>query len=285
MNSFPKYVINVFFSFLLIFAGVISLQAQELKAEEVIAKHLESIGTKEKRAEVKNQLAGGISQFESKMPSKKTGGKVVIVSDSGNLFLVSSFNSQEYPFEKIGYFKEKVALPFVTAGTRSPLGAFLIDHNKLLSEGLLGGSVSSRWALLNSQRKGRFTSAGTKKIDGRKAYALNYSAENIGSFDFTVKMFFDAENFQHLRSEYRRTVAPREEVFGRLGTQTGVKIALIENFGDYKVVNGLTLPHSYKISYMTESNSGTYEYEWNFAFTQYIFNQNLAADFFKFDDK
>src|SRR4051812_6613458 len=88
------------------------VKAEDLKAEEIVAKHLESIGTKEKREEVKNRMVLGISEFHSKLPARKTGGKMIIVSETNNLFFASSFNSENYPFEKIGYFAGKVNVPF-----------------------------------------------------------------------------------------------------------------------------------------------------------------------------
>jgi hypothetical protein len=264
----------------------ISIEAQELKAEEAVSKHLDSIGTKQQRAEIKNRLVVGTSEFESKLPSRKTAGKVIFVSEANNLFFVSSFNSRDYPFEKIGFFKGKVNLPFITPGTRSPLGAFIADHHKILSDGLLTGSISGTWTLLNLQeQKGVFKSAGTKKIDGRETYALNYFPQGVGSSEFTVKLFFDSQTFRHVRTEYRRTIAPKQAIFGVLGQEGGVKISLSEDFGDFKNTGGLTLPHSYKIHYETDSTSGTYEYDWGFKVTQYLFNQKLDPNFFSFDEK
>jgi hypothetical protein len=98
-------------------------------------------------------------------------------------------------------------------------------------------------------------------------------------------LYFDAQTFHHLRTEYRHAIAAKTATFGVLGEQTGVEIALIESFGDFKNENGLTLPHTYKIKYSTASNSGTYEYNWGITIAQYVANQKLAADFFSFNDK
>ncbi len=285
----PKFYSDLLMCVTLLFVLCLSanfeVRADEPKTEEIIAKHLDSIGTKEKRNALKNRIAGGGSQFESKLPNRKTAGKAVIVSDAKNLFFVTSFNSQEYPFEKIGFFNDKVNIPYVTAGTRSPLGAFIADHNKILSEGLFTEAVSSMWSLSNSSiGKEKFGSAGTKKIDGRKTYALNYYPDG-GSTEFTVKLYFDAQTFQHVRTEYRHTIASKQVTFGVLGQQFGVKILLTETFGDFKNADGLALPHSYQIQYLTDSNSGTYEYNWGITISKYLFNQNLAADFFTFDEK
>jgi len=278
----------VFLFALVIFltASFTVVKADDPKPEEIIAKHLESIGTKEKRAAVKNRMAAGTSQFESKLPNRKTTGKALIVSEAANnLMFISSFSSKEYPFEKIGLFADKVSLPFVTAGTKSPLGIFIADHNKILSEGLFTGSISTTWGLLNPQiKREKFTSAASRKIDGRKTYALNYYPSG-SSAAFTVKLFFDAETFHHIRTEYRHVISPKEQNMGTLGEQNGVKIGLTESFADFKNADGLTLPHSYKAHYVTDSNSGTYEYEWTIAISQYLFNQKFDQGFFSFEEK
>jgi len=284
--SYPKKIIRGFLFLFLLHLSVFSLKAQELKAEEVIAKHLDSIGTKEKRDEIKNRLVVGTSEVESKLPSRKTTGKAVFVSEANNLFFVASFNSKEYPFEKIGFFKGKTDLPYVTAGTRSPLGNFIADHNKILSNGLLTGSISQTWNLLNLQdQKGALKSAGSKKIGGRETYVLSYFPKNGGSSEFSIKLFFDKQNFWHVRTEYRYVIDAKVETFGKLGQQTGAEVSLTETFGDFKDESGLTLPYSYKIQHLTNSNKGTYEYNWGFTISKYLFNQNLAPDFFSFEEK
>lgn len=263
----------------------IPVNAQKLTAEELIGKHLDSIGTREKRDAVKNRFAMGASQFESKLPNRKTAGKALLVSEANNLFFVASFSSQEYPFEKIGFFADKISLPFVTAGARSPLGAFIADHNRILSDGLFAGSISSNWSFLNPQiNKERFKMAGTKRVNGRKAYALDYFPSGSSS-EFTIKLFFDVENFRHLRTEYRRTLSAKEARIGVLGEQVGVKIELTENFDDFKTAGDLILPHSYKLQYLTDSNSGVYEYNWGITISEYLFNQKLEDGFFSFENK
>jgi hypothetical protein len=285
-KSISKKIYSLFAIALLFVSSVAAQKSDDLKVEDIISKHLDSIGTKEKRNEVKTQMAMGMSEFESKLPSRKATGKAVIVSDAKNLMFITSLASREYPFEKIGFFAGNVSLPYITAGTRSPLGAFVNDHKTMLTEGLFTGTISSMWNPANPQfGKGKFDSAGTKKIDGRKAYALNYYPNVSSTTEYSMRLYFDTETFQHLRSEYRHTIAAKTAKFGVLGEQSGVEILLIESFGDFKNVDGLTLPHTYKIKYSTASNSGTYEYNWGVTISQYIFNQKLADDFFSFEDK
>lgn len=260
--------------------------AQDLKPEEVVEKHIAATGGSSKLAEIKNRVVAGQSSFESKLPSRKAGGKALIVSDNANLMFISSFASTEYPMEKIGYFKDRVSLPWVTAGTRSPLGAFLADHEKVLSDGLFGGAMSSSWALLRPNQSGfSLKYAGSKKVDGRRVQVLEYLSKGIGSQEFTIRLFFDAETFLHVRTEYKREISSSQDTFGQLGRQAGVKISLTETFGDFRKVDGYTFPYDYKAEYRTDSNGGTYEYVWGVKVGAYNLNQTLAADFFTFEGK
>jgi hypothetical protein len=284
MKSLFNYLSTILICLTVIGAGSLFVCAQDMTAETIVAKHLESIGTAARRGEVKNYLAMGASTFESKFPAKKADGKALIVSEGENLYFITSFSSKEYPYEKIGYFNNKVSLPFVTGGARSPLGAFIADHPKILSLGLFTGSMSANWGLLNFKKEDAvIKAAGTKKVGGRKAYAIEYLPRNVGTTEFAVRMYFDAENFHHLRTEYRHEIAPTEDRFGTLGRQSGTKIFLTEDFGDFKEEGGLTLPHTYKVDYQTDSNQGTFEFVWGVTVTQYQFNRNLEPGFFTFE--
>jgi hypothetical protein len=140
------------------------IEAQKLSADEIIAKHIQAVGGKEKLGSIKNRIAAGLSEFESKLPSKRTGGKAVIVGQGQDLMFVASFASNEYPFEKIGYFSGKQSLPFVPTGARSPLGAFLAEHPAILREGLFAGVIVRNWAVFDAKSESsKFRPGGTKK--------------------------------------------------------------------------------------------------------------------------
>lgn len=257
--------------------------AQNLKPEEIIAKHIDSLGNKESRNSVKNRLAVGASEFIVKTPYGKLEGKAVLASDISNLFLLSSFDSPEYPLERIGYFKNKVDIPFIVSGKRSPLGGFLFINNKILGEKLFFGTISSSWVVLDERfGKAKIENGGKKEIDGQETYVLNYSPKNM---DFSVKLYFDTKTFQHLRTEYRQTIHTGSHPIGTFGNanEMGIGNTLIEDFRDYKDINGLKLPHSYKVTLILDGRSGTAEYEWNIAIGQYHFNQKLDDSFFSFD--
>jgi hypothetical protein len=259
---------------------------QKITVEELVAKHRESVGTKDKLDALMSRMAMGISEFESKFPSKKTNGKAVVASRGEDFMFLVSLNSREYPFEKIGFFKNKVELPWVTAGTRSPLGAFVAEHEKMLTNGVFTGVISNSWALFDSDLRGARTKlAGKKKVGESDTYVLEFWPRGMDSAEFTIRMFFDASTFRHVRTEYRHTINPAQDTFGRLGRQGGLRQALIEDFGDFRTVDGLTLPYKYDAHYSTDSNSGTYEYFWRLTLQQHLLNANLDPNFFTFDVK
>ncbi|MFL6467864.1 MAG: hypothetical protein ACJ72Z_07890 [Pyrinomonadaceae bacterium] len=271
---------------ILIIGLAVASFAQELKADEIVAKHLDAIGKKELRTLVANRLVTGLSQFESKLPQTTGGGKAVVVSDKENLYFMISLNSKEYPNDKVGYFNEKVSLPFVTAGARSPLGAFIADHKKLLENGLFLGSMTERWVLLNPQHYGgRIKAAGAKEINGRKAYCIQFFPSDGASTEFSIRMYFDAETFYHVRTEYRHEILPKQDTFGQLGRQGGTTLDLIEYYGDFRTAEGLTFPHVYRVDFKSSSQAGTYEYSWTVKVAGYYYNQKLAPDFYSFDQK
>lgn len=285
-RKFMKIVISSAFCILSVFAFSTVSLAQNLKAQDVLAKHLESIGTEESRKKIKNRMAIGTSEFIVKVPYAKLAGKALMVSDEDNLFLLSSFNSTDYPFEKVGFFKNKVDIPFIKPGARSPLGNFLLSNSKFLSGGVLTGSISNLWILSNSQKdKLNLSPAGTKKIDGREAFVLNYVPKGGFSSDASVKLYFDAQTFQHLRTEFHQKVLANSYPIGIFGQSAdlGTSNTFVEDFRDFKSVDGLVLPHSYKILLLVDSRVGTSEFEWNINISQYLFNQKLDADFFSFD--
>ena len=286
MKYFSIRAVSSIFALSIVFLFTSAVSGQKMSADELIAKHRDSIGTKERRDAIKERMAVGLSEFESKFPSKKTNGKGLVASRGKDYMFLVSLNSQEYPFEKIGFFSNRVTLPWVRPGARSPLGAFIADHEKMLSSGVFTGSIAASWALLDPDLNGAKTKlAGKKKFDGREAYGLEYWPKGMDSSEFTIKMYFDTETFQHIRTEYKHVINPSQDTFGQLGRQAGVRQSLTESFGDFKTVDGLTLPYSYNAHYTTESNSGTFEFFWKLMLQQHILNPNLDVNFFTFDAK
>jgi len=124
--------------FLLGFCASVEIRADDPKPEEIVAKHLDSIGTKEKRAAIKNQMAVGTGQFSVLRSSVNTKGKrpvggAVFLSEASKIFIGAKYDVIEYPFDEIVYNAKSVGVPFDSSGNRPILGNIISAHSYLVS--------------------------------------------------------------------------------------------------------------------------------------------------------
>ncbi|MGI8545460.1 MAG: hypothetical protein ACR2MD_18545 [Aridibacter sp.] len=252
-----------------------------MKAEDVVAKHLDSIASAEKRAAIKSTIAvGEVSVNFVTQKSPPIPGRIVLASANDKLFYGMNLNSDTYPSEKFSFDGSKSKVAIVRGGTRTILGNFVSTNDLLLEESLLGGTLSTSWAILHlSDKKAKLSYNGTKKIDGKEAYAIGYSIKGGG--DINVTLYFDKETFRHLRSEYRRISS------AGIGTDPSqssrfneTRMNLTEDFSDFKEENGITLPHTYRLNYSVSGQRGTTEIEWTSKLNEFAFNQNLSDSTF-----
>lgn len=262
----------------------LAVPAQKLKADEIIAKHLDSIGTAAIRAAVKNQIVVGDVQVSFVTPKSLPGqGRVVMASEGGKNFFGLNLNLNDYPFEKFSYDGKKVKVSFIRPGIHSLLGNLLASNELMLEDSLFGGTLSSSWALLNTpETKAKLSADGTKKIDDRETYVIGYSPKGGGDFD--IKMYFDKETFRHVRTEYKRVSSASigrtsTNTIGRSvddsGRQLESRIKLVEDFSDFRAEKGVMLPHAYRLNYSISGQNGTTEVEWKFTLTEFGFNLKL----------
>jgi hypothetical protein len=277
MNKLTNMVI---FFFLLLLA--LKAQGQDkIKVEEIIAKHLKSIGDQK----VNNQVATGDVSFRIlRSGGAGANGKIVIASEGKKLLLGMSFPVANYPREIIVFDGKDSKVSFAYQNARSPFGNYLYRYTDILERNLLGGVLSTGWALLN-ESDARISLKGTKKINGREAYVLDYLPKR-GS-DLEISIYIDKENFQHLRTEYRRIISAGQSTSPDASSNLRERREiLMEDFSDYKQVNGLTLPHKYRIYLMLEGQTqGLNEYEWTINFNSFLFNQQLDPNSFNTKDK
>ena len=250
--------------------------AQKLKPEEVLAKHLDSIGTSDARLAAKSRIAVG--EASAKFVSTKDQtvvGRIVLASDGEKNFFGLNMNSTLYPGERFSFDGKDASVGYVQQNTRSLLGNFVQSNNMLLKESLLGGTLSSSWIMSNmGENKGKLSFDGLKKVDGKEVYALGYSRKGGG--DITVTMYFDKDTFRHVRTEYKRTssaaIGLRPEQSSGFSES---RLKVTEDFTDFKAEKGLMLPHTYKLVYSISGQNGTTEIEWNFKLNEFAFNQTL----------
>ena len=275
----------IVFVFALSFTAETAVAQEKMKPEEIIAKHLESIGSAEARAAMKSVTAVGTS----KATFFGRGGGVaegisVVASKGGKYMVAMKFNNPEYQFEKMGYDTENFSVGYVSPGKRSVLGDFLLTNGKTFKRGIMSGALSTSWELLAfDETDARIKYAGLEKIDGKRYYKLDYNPKK-GS-DLRISLFFDPEVFRHVRTEYRRVISARQGAGGvdSSSRQSETRYKLVEDYYDFKEVNNLTLPHTYKIHMEILSGNGTASYEWLMNFQKFDFNTEIDDKEFKVD--
>jgi len=268
--------------------SVVSNADNDPTVEEILKRHKASVGSASNKNQIANRIAIGKSEFDLTLPAWHSEGKALFASDAENTMFVSSFDLAEYPFEKVGLFRGKIDIPFVTAGSRSPMGSYLLLNDNILSEKLFGGVISASWRMLDpAPIMERLRFAGRKKIAGREAFVIRYNARANTSADSGIDLYFDAKDYRHLRTVYRQKM-PEKQFYrmGIFGNQEGENInTLTEDFDDFRAVGGLTLPHKYLIRLTLDGRSGTKDFRWTFKFDEYRIGQNFGEDFFTFEKK
>ena len=269
--------------FMLAAAGA-AQEKNKIKPEEIVAKHLESIGTTEAIAAVKTRLFQGKAQARkvNTAVDTKVGGKGYLVSTGEKLVLQMNFEtmtSADYSREHIGYDGKSFNIPFVTESKRSALGDFAFSYREIVKQGFFGGVLTTNWALLDwKNRIGKLEYKGTEKIGDAETHVLRCVPR--GGSGLTIKMFFDAQTFRHVRTTYYQETQPLTTLTEE-GRISGIRYKLIEDFGSHKPISGLTLPTVYGLDYTLESPSRLNQYEWKINFSRFEFNVEVKPELFR----
>lgn len=270
--------LSVFLLITLLF--VLPAAAQKLKTEEIIAKHLDSIAKADVRAANKTRMiVGDVKIIFVSNKNQETVGRVVMASEGVKSLLGMTLNANDYQTEKFLYDGNKATIGFAYMNRYSPLGDFVQSNNGIVSQGLIGGALSTGWAPMQlTDGKGKFSGSSKKKIDGKEVYQLSYSVKG----DADISLYFDAATFQHIRTEYKTMqsapIGNRPEDSSR---QNETRVKLVEDFSDFKEVKGLTLPHTYRLSYVNTGARGTTEIQWDMKLASFSVNDKLDEVTFK----
>ncbi|HZE72081.1 MAG TPA: hypothetical protein VE135_21440 [Pyrinomonadaceae bacterium] len=253
----------------------------KLKPEEVVAKHLESIGPAEKRAAVMTRIIAGSSLVIFRtVPTGQAAGRAVLASEGIKNLIGMSFQSPVYPREQLGFNGKSFVAAFITPGVRSALGNFLMTHDLVFRQGLMGGVLSSSWPLLDlAVRDARLEYAGTKEINNYTMHELRYLPR--GGSDLQIRLYFDSQTFRHLRTEYERVIPAPLDTRDYVNVQEReIRYKMIEEFSVFKNESGLKLPHIYKIKLSVDARAGTFQGEWEINLTQFTFNDKIDPNSF-----
>jgi hypothetical protein len=226
----------------------------QLTPAELIARHLQSLGDPAARAAARSRAAQGSMQFrEVTGRGTTTEGVAMMACDGRKLRLAFNFPGEVYPGEDVLFDGAMVQVGQSQPRTRSSLGYFLYSRDDLIKEGLLGGTLSTGWALLDVEaRAPRLKYAGVKKIDGRELLQLNYEPRK-GDNDLNIQIFFQPETFRHVMTVYSLTIPP-PMTRSRNATSHANEghYTLRETFSEFRILDGLNLPSHWTLEVIGE---------------------------------
>lgn len=246
-----RYVVAIFAMVLVLCISVFA-KDDKMTANEVIEKHIASIGTRDALkanadrdmtgTAVAKPLVGGAGELQ---------GPVLLMAQAPDKFrLMMQFNSTTYPSDEYFFNGQKLSISNIRPGYHSRLGEFLYQREVILKDGLLGGTLSSAWALLDvNSRKAKLTYDGIKKVDGRDLHQITYMPKKNAD-QLVIKIYFEPETFRHVLTTYAFTT--RAEFSSVITENAGMRehhYRLEEMFSDFRQMNGLTLPAKYSFKY------------------------------------
>ena len=266
-----------------LFAALTTLPAQDnkLKPEELIARHVEAIGSKEAQAAAKTRVAEGAMTLTMRVGGAgNLTGEGVLVSAGTKLRLNMKFPTVEYPGEDLAFDGSKAATGFLRSGNRSRLAAFVSQQEAVLKEGLLGGALSTAWPLLRvEQQQPRLEYKGLKKIDGRELHEMTYRPRK-GSSELKILLYFDPATFRHVRTQYSYMIGATVGTRETSNVNPESYYSLVEEFDDFRDANGLMLPHKYRLQLSVQTGTASALHDYNFTVGQIAHNEKVEEKIF-----
>ncbi len=255
-----------------------SLWGAELKAEDLVTKHLDSIGSAQIRNSLKSRVVQGAATYRVLVGgSGAIDGKCILATDGPKSNLLLKINASGYRGEQWIWNGSKISI----AGTyddksRSEFGDFVLGQDIALRENLLGGVWSSGWPLLDLEHhRAKVHGAGTKKVDGRELLVLRYQPKR--GTDLNIALYFDPITYQHVMTTY--SVAPSSGMGeGEIATarKQATRYLIEEKFADFQSLDGLTLPSHYSLRFTEELDNGfTKSVEWQVRAVNILNNQSI----------
>jgi hypothetical protein len=236
---------------------------EEITPEELISRHLESIGPDEARQQIATRryigegiwrmLVGGVGQVA---------GQVSFVSSSDTCdFNFDGGDSQSFFGEQFGFNGKKTHVKRAFQRAHSVLGQFMARNSQIMREGLLGGTASLSWALRDTAaRRAKVKYLGLKDIDGRQLHGLDYRPRKRKG-DLKIELYFDPETYRHVRTEYRErfpakigpgrdpnlVTVPGAPPDRGLSMMEESQVSFIETFDNFQPADGVMVPVVWKM--------------------------------------
>jgi hypothetical protein len=267
-------------AFSFVFSQDDAKKTEKLTAEDVVAKHLASIGTPADIAAAKSRVLVGTGRLSGKaMVTGYQSGPAQLAS-AGNMTLFAMvFANDNYPSEKAAFDGKDVTIGKLPGGEKTLLGEFLKRQGSVMKEGLFTGVLSLAWPLLDvAGKKVKLSYAGTTEMSGQTFHKLKYTSR-VG--DMTVFLYFDT-SFHHVLSEYKFSVDVGASDDSTSGTGRKVeRWTMTEQYSNFKTVGKLTLPFSYSINVTHVAETDLLSYDWKVSIGDVYLNEELQPAVFK----
>src|SRR5215469_8822579 len=249
-----------------------------IDVNQLLSRHLQSIGKPEARAVAKDRVVQGSASYRILVGgSGKSEGKGGFVSEGHKIRFMAKLAFVDYRGESVAFDGGSIGVAFAnTNQTRSPFGTFVLTQDVIVRDGLFAGVLSTSWPLLDlKDRQAKLIPDGTRKIGGRQLYQVRY--EPAKSAEAKIMLYFDPDTFRHVKTVYVTSV----------GNNVGATIldssklqaersTLEESFSDFKTIDGLTLPTHWNIEFTRElPNGSTSVSEWDIEADQIKHNVGL----------
>lgn len=244
--------------------------------DEIVARHLDSIGSPEARSAAKSRVGQGSVAFNERISGAVHLDGSAVVASSGPKFKCSlTFNNPQYPGEQFVFTGEAVHVTLIDQQNRSALGNFLNNEPETIREGLLGGVLTTNWPLLDLKASGaKLKFDGTKKIDGRELYAVSYTPKKRdGAGDLGIRLYFEPSTFHHVLTVYQLSSTASLDGEAQASDSGNRTTTVEERFEDFQWVDGLTLPLSWDIRYRVEPSSKAQEFQWKILLSSIVHNK------------
>lgn len=258
---------------------------QKIDPAELVAKHLDSIGPAEARTRSRGTQIKGNAEVTVKLCGEGQVDGEVLLGSQGPMNLINmKFNTPAYPVESLVFDGKKFSARQYKPGSRTCLAQFFLTNDAIFKEGLVGGTLSESWPLLNlAEKNPKLEYAGLKKVGDRQLHAIKYTPRK-GS-DLKIILYFEPDSFRHVRSEYSRTIYASEQrrIAGggpdippeQRQQASAARIDAYEEFADFKTEAGLNLPHTYRFHLSVQSEVRPAVVDWVFNLTDFAFNAPL----------
>ena len=243
----------------------------KLTAEEIISKHLEAAGGRDRLTKFRTRIAIGSIKKENDPE-----GKMAIMSEAPNR-LAAVYVLPAYDLRFI-YDGGKAMLRPQLPRT---LVAFDNKYRDIVASGLMYNGIPLYNLVLQPPADAKFEAKGMKKVRGRGAYVVGVKRPKGDE----MRLYFDAETFMWVRTDYGQAHRQKEmrpfsnEPVSRADDDLTVDFYI--ETSDFKVVDGVKLPFKFQQLVTTpllrDSSSGLI----TGTITEYRHNEQIDPSMFR----